>query len=506
MATRSKRFLAGVLTGYGSIAANVIFTLVSIPLALHFLDKERFGLWALALQINGYLALIDMGMGVAVSRFIADHKDDVNGGEYGSLLLTGGLVFVIQGILIVLAGLLFSIFAPQLFAVPAEYAQAFRYLLIVLSTSTGASVALRAVCSPLWSFQRIDIINGCASGGLLVTLLCLWIALQNGGGVMSFAYAQLPAIFGTILIQMLVCLKNGYYPKRGHWGRFSAESFRQMFHFGKDNVIITVGTQLINASQIMILSRWISLEAATTFSVATKFYTMAMQLVGNPISSSSAGLTEIFVRGDKKLFTQRYWDLITIATAISTIAAVGLAIGNSCVVLLWTKKSIEWSWHHDVILAALIVLRNASGCFMGLFGIMRNWKPVRLICLTEGLVFVPLAIFLAGYLEIFGILIASLVAHLAVTTAMSAKAASSVIGSWRQQRSAYLISISLVIASAIIAWLGQKLETPPLIMLGVTAVAVLITMGVVWHGILSPHIRARILSIPAIAKLKLGSA
>jgi predicted neutral ceramidase superfamily lipid hydrolase len=143
---------------------------------------------------------------------------------------------------------------------------------------------------------------------------------------------------------------------------------------------------------------------------------------------------------------------------------------------------------------------------MGLFGIMRNWKPVRLICLTEGLVFVPLAIFLAGHLGIFGILIASLVAHLGVTTAMSAKAASPVIGSWRQQRSGYLVSITLVVASALIAWLGNKLNTPPVIMLAVTAIAVLVSMGVVWHGILSPQIRARILSIPVISKLKLGSA
>ena len=52
--------------------------MASIPLALHYLDKDLFGLWALAAQINGYLILIDVGMNGSVSRFIADHKDEVN--------------------------------------------------------------------------------------------------------------------------------------------------------------------------------------------------------------------------------------------------------------------------------------------------------------------------------------------------------------------------------------------------------------------------------------------
>jgi hypothetical protein len=32
----------------------------------------------------------------AISRFLADHKDDVKGGEYGGLILTGAIVFALQ--------------------------------------------------------------------------------------------------------------------------------------------------------------------------------------------------------------------------------------------------------------------------------------------------------------------------------------------------------------------------------------------------------------------------
>ena len=89
MASRTHNFIRGLGAGYLATAINIAYTAASIPLALHYLGKEQFGLWALAQQIMGYLMLLDLGVSSAVSRFIADRKDDVNGGGYGSLLLTG---------------------------------------------------------------------------------------------------------------------------------------------------------------------------------------------------------------------------------------------------------------------------------------------------------------------------------------------------------------------------------------------------------------------------------
>ena len=86
MTSRTHNFIRGLGAGYLAIAVNIAYTAASVPLALHYLGKEQFGLWALALQITGYLILLDLGVSSAVSRFIADHKDDVNNSSYGSLL------------------------------------------------------------------------------------------------------------------------------------------------------------------------------------------------------------------------------------------------------------------------------------------------------------------------------------------------------------------------------------------------------------------------------------
>src|SRR5436309_2583369 len=92
------------VTGYVMLAANLLYTMASVPLALHYLGRQEFGLWALITQIAGYFGLIDFGMTGAVARILADYKDERNSGSYGSILKTGALVFAIQGLLIASLG------------------------------------------------------------------------------------------------------------------------------------------------------------------------------------------------------------------------------------------------------------------------------------------------------------------------------------------------------------------------------------------------------------------
>lgn len=487
--SRSKRFIAGLLSGYGSIAANIIFTMASIPLALHYLDKEHFGLWALAAQVNGYLNLIDLGMSAAMSRFIADYKDDVNGGDYGSHLLTGSLVFAIQGAIIATVGIGFSWFAPQWLAVPPELVDNFKALLMLLAGMSGFSVAMRSLSSPLWAFQRSDVVNNCSTLGIFLSLMLLWLGFSNGWGVMAFAISQIPVAIATPAISAWICHRNGYYPSASHWGKPSLAIFKRIFHFGKDSLLINVGIQLTNASQIMIISRWVGLEAAATFAVATKVYSMAMMLICNPISAAAPGLAELYVRGELGRFVQRYWDLIALTLAASTLVATGIAAGNRSFVSIWTQDRIHWPWAGDLVLALLIVLRNLNGCFVGLFGLTKDWRPVRYTYIAEGIIFVPVAILFAKPYGVVGVLVASLVAHLLVTTLLSARAASQVLGSPVRIIKGLMVSLTLTATAAAAGWIVPQFSGNSFVMLAVASGISLLTLIAIWYHILPNGIR-----------------
>jgi O-antigen/teichoic acid export membrane protein len=229
--SRTKRFIAGTIAGYGSLAANIVFTLVSVPLALAYLDKEQFGLWALAAQLNGYLILLELGMGNAINRHVADHKDDVNSGTYGCYILTSGLVYFLQGIIIASVGFGFSWIAPSLFSIPSHLASNFQSLVAMLATLSGISIASRSISSPLWGFQRLDVINYCFAFTSMSFLAFLWLGFHKGLGIFAFPLAQIPALLLLPIFCYRVCKHNGYYPSRGKWGKPQITIFHEIFRY-----------------------------------------------------------------------------------------------------------------------------------------------------------------------------------------------------------------------------------------------------------------------------------
>jgi len=472
--SRVKRFAASMATGYLAMAVNIAYTMLSIPLALYYLGKEEFGLWALALQISGYLMLLDLGMSTALSRFVADHKDETEGNNYGSLFLTGTLVFVVQGVLIALVGVAFSFFAPHLFAVPPASMNDFRNVLCILSIVAGISVMLRSLGSPLWAYQRLDMINLNAAIGLLLALGLLWFGFISGWGIYAFAFAGIPGLVTGTAMAVWICQRKGYYPKRGRWGRPRWAMFKTVFAFGKDLLLMNFGSQLVNASQIMLISQKLGLESAATFAVATKFYTMGQQFVAKILEGSAPVLTEMFVRGDLRQFRKRIWDVITLTAAMALVGATCLVLANRSIVSIWTSGAVVWTLAGDVLLGSLILVTSLSRCFVGIHGMAGNLTPVRALNFMEGLFFVLMAWLLAPQWGIEGVLVASLLAHVLLTGWLSVVRARGLIGNLMPALGIMLTSLVFLGGSAALAFGMEQLGTskPVLIMVSLAGAAV----------------------------------
>jgi len=382
--SRSLNFTRGLATGYFLLGVNIFYTAVSVPLGLHFLGREQFGVWALAQQISGYFWLLDLGMSAAVSRLIADKKSEVAGDDYRSLLLTGGVVLILQGLATVLLGGLLATFAPKLFGIPDDLAGSFSMTLLVLSFVAGLSLAQRCLGLPLWAFQRMDAVNFCTAASLLLALGTIWAGLEAGMGIYSLAFAGLPGVVVTALSSYRICKRNGYYPPQGWGGHFSWPHFRSCLDFGRDVFVIGLGTQLVNASQVMVISKFVSLESAAVFAVASKFYYLAQQICSKIIQSSIAGLTEIFVQRDRPLFIKRVLDLFVFVVACACWASCALIVLNSQMIFLWTSGKIFFTRLGDLFLGLLLVPAIITPLAIETFIAMGFLKSIRYLRLAEG--------------------------------------------------------------------------------------------------------------------------
>ena len=415
--SRSKRFVTGLLSSYAAIGVNILYTLASVPLALHYLDKEEFGLWALITQLSGYLMLLEFGMGGSVARSLSDHKDHMEDGIYGSILRTGARVFAIQGFLVAVLGIALAWFAPPLLGLPSRLQQPFSVLMAAQAILSGIRLSLSSLGSPLWCHQRLDLSNLSSSLNLVGTFAVLWIGFHLGWHVYSLTVSTVAGTFIGSFSIYLFCKRLSLYPPREHRGRYDPRVFRELFHFGGGLFLMNLGAQLASASQVIVVSRLLGMEAAATWSVATKIFSMAQQFVARVLDSSAGGLAEMVVRKESGQLQKRFQDLVAISAAMAVAASATIALMNGPFIEIWTSGKVTWNPWNNLLLAFVLFSTAVARCHISLVGINKQIRGMKFVYLLEGLAFVSLAAILVPWLGLTGLLIAALFCNIGITGA-----------------------------------------------------------------------------------------
>jgi Na+-driven multidrug efflux pump len=137
---------------------------------------EEFGLFFLLIQIAAYFALFEIGMSAATARILVDHKDHRDGGAYGSVILTGFWVFVIQGVIILAVGILAAPWIISVVGVPSGLAEVATLLLRWLLFTSALTLAFRIYGSVLYANKRLDLIHGFMGANIIFGLALLAVS------------------------------------------------------------------------------------------------------------------------------------------------------------------------------------------------------------------------------------------------------------------------------------------------------------------------------------------
>ena len=155
--SRLKNYTRGLASGYAVLAVNVVYTLVSLRIAWAHLSEEAFGVWVLSLIVAGYIAFVDLGMGSSLARMLIDHKDEKSDGVYGGMIKTGMLVFLIQGLIVLIAGVALSFLLPGWLKIPGDLQDEFFWLMIGQTTIVMLGFQTRIFNQILYAHQRMDL-------------------------------------------------------------------------------------------------------------------------------------------------------------------------------------------------------------------------------------------------------------------------------------------------------------------------------------------------------------
>src|SRR5205085_12384826 len=142
----------------------------------------------------------------------------------------------------------------------------------------------------------------------------------------SLVIGQTLSVVVIVLWTTIAAWRLKLFPSR--WGPITKPAVRELFSFGSEVFLVTLGGQLINGSQVFLVTRLLGVEAAAVWSVMTKVFTLLTQLVGRLIGVATPAFSEMLVRGEHERLCRHYRSVFELSVLASCYFGLLIAFGN----------------------------------------------------------------------------------------------------------------------------------------------------------------------------------
>ena len=299
----NERYRRIALTTLSSVAVRglgSIIGLVTVPLVLGYLGKERFGLWSAITTVVAWVTLFDFGIANGLVNCIArshGRDDQAEAGRYVSTALA---------LLCGIAGLLAATVAIAVPLVPWSAVLAVRQAVddTTVRWSVAAALGMFVIGMPLSAvpqiyagYQRSYVVNAFTLVGVTLGFLALLAALGNGAGMPTLVVA-----FGLgSLLANALGLVNAFV--RMPWLRpriasFSREAAAALASRSLPMFLMQIGALTVNETQTLILAHRCDLSTVADYSILIRVYLLLMALIQASTASFVPPFREAFERGD----------------------------------------------------------------------------------------------------------------------------------------------------------------------------------------------------------------
>lgn len=345
---RSKeRYRRAGLTALGSLVGkglSFLTLLISVPLTLHYLGAERFGMWMTISSVITMLTFADLGIGNALLNLVSEANGKDNP-ELASGLVSSAF-FTVTG---VSAGLAL-VFA---FAYPfVAWSQVFNVTSQRAISESGPALAVFAACFfmslPLNLAPRVQlgyqdgIINDIWSGiGNVTGLIGVLIVICLRGGlpwlVLAFSGGPVLATFMNGFL-LFVFQRPWLRPKPEN---FSAECVRRLSGLGSMFLFLQVSICLAFLSDNIIVAHVISASAVAQYAVPQRMFAIVSILIGLLLGPLWPAYGEAVARGDYEWARRTFRRSIMYAVLFSGGAAAVFVIFGHGILQLWVGRGIN---------------------------------------------------------------------------------------------------------------------------------------------------------------------
>ena len=398
---RKRDILRNVGSSWFSLGINVVLGFFLTPFILHRLGDAAYGIWFLIFSVTGYYGIFDLGIRSSVVRYIAKFtavQDKEGLAKFFNTILA---TYTCIGAATALVTIVLSFFVGSMFHIQPNLLSTARLLFLMVGLSVALGFPLGIFAGMLEGLQRFYLLNFTNVGGLLLRAALTVFVLSRGYGLLTVGlitvlFPLLVSVLRAILVMRILPI-----PVASKY--LDRSVFKEMSNYSGVTFVIQMAYQLRFKTDVLVIGRFLSSSAITTFSIGGRLVDYAGQVVGSmaqifvPMSSQSDAkgdmdhLRQIFVAGNRAC-----------ALIILPVTAILIILGQSVIEAWVGAKYVADSYPVMLVLlipTTLVLAQSASPRI--LFGMARH-KTLAWITSMEGIANLILSIVLVQRLGVIG--------------------------------------------------------------------------------------------------------
>lgn len=243
----SKRtLLLNSFSGVALLVTNIVVAFVMSPIMIHALGNRNYGIWELLMALVGYLGLLELGIGSALVRFVADAWSREDRATLDRIFNTGVFSLAGTGMIGLLVLLVGAVWSERLFGLGGSEARELAPVLIVFGINLAAYLPRIALSAYLLGMQAHRVVNSI----LIIVTVIVSVAVYHilTAGLQSPLIWMAFAVFcGTIFQILLIFLWIVIVDRKVRIAvsSFSMKTMKELLGFGLKNMIVSASEGLL---------------------------------------------------------------------------------------------------------------------------------------------------------------------------------------------------------------------------------------------------------------------
>jgi O-antigen/teichoic acid export membrane protein len=394
-----------IIANFGGSLWTGLMGLVFVPLYIHFMGIEAYGLVGIFATLLGIFSLLDMGLGATINREMARLSvQENNARDMRDMLRTleipyWGMACLIGITVIVLAPLI----AYHWVNVKSLSPDSVRRAIIIMGIATAFQWPIGLYSGGMRGLQRQVLLN--AIDALMSTcrgvgaVLILWIVSPTVEAFFTWQIAV--SVIHTVVVA--VSLWHSM-PDAVGATCFRRQLLLNTWRFAAGIAGTNILTTILRQLDKVILTRMLSLEMFGYYSLATVVAMNMNRLTGPVVKAIYPQLVSLVALGSNNEIIKLYHKSAQLISVLILPATVVIALFSKEILLLWTRDTV--TAEHTYLLVSILLIGTALNSLMFVpyaLQLASGWTKLGFFMnFVSVLVLAPLIIFLTIMFGVVG--------------------------------------------------------------------------------------------------------